>query len=64
MRDGAGLAALSLLTHSVTGDAECADCVDRNREKVSKLNIRLRSGLFGDYENGDSFSDGLRALKL
>ena len=61
MRDGAGLAALSLLTHSVTGDA---DCVDRNREKVSKLNIRLRSGLFGDYENGDSFSDGLRAFKL
>ena len=61
MRDAAGLAALSLLTQSVTGGA---DCVDRNREKVSKLNIRLRSGLFGDYENGDSFSDGLRALKL
>ena len=61
MRDGAGLAAMSLLTHSGTGDA---DCVDRNREKVSKLNIRLRSGLFGDYENGDSFSDGLSALKL
>ena len=61
MRDAAGLAALSLLTHSVTGGA---DCVDRTREKVSKLNIRLRSGLFGDYENGDSFSDGLRALKL